>query len=103
MAEQKLTDPDIAGSLKHKRNLSTPDAVGAICRRIEPSKDNPSINEPAVLPCCDVIAGVASALEEPITRSRAALFQPNREDVPCRIGEFERHSPAGLLLHHHGP
>ena len=72
VAEQQLARAQIARSFVDERNLRPPKAVCPVARRIETDQRNPFIDEPAVLPRCQVIAWAAAARLQPITRSQPA-------------------------------
>ena len=68
MAKQGLAGPQVAGALVNQRHLGSAETVGAIGGRVEAGEDNPLVDEPAVLPCRDVVARMAPA-REPVARA----------------------------------
>ena len=72
-------------------------AAGCGCRR-PPDQGDPAINEAPVLPRGEVLASPAATREQPVARSQPPGLQPSRERLARRLGELERHRPAGVLL-----
>ncbi len=50
------------------------------------------------MPGRDVVAGMAPAREQPVTKSQTALLQPRGERLAGRFGQLEGNRPTGLLL-----
>jgi hypothetical protein len=98
MAKQKLTGTQVAGLLVDQSDLRPPKAVSAEGCCLEVDHLDPSIHQASVLARPDMLARPAPTREQPVVGSSATLLEPGGQGVARRLGDFERHRAACLLL-----
>ena len=69
VAEQELAGSQVARALVDEGHLGPAQAMGSVGSRVEAGQGHPIVDKPAVLPRCDMVADMAPAREQPVSRA----------------------------------
>lgn len=103
VTEQNLDRPKIAGLFINLRSLCSPHGMGAICAGVEPDGRHPSVNDPSILPCRQMLRALTAAWKQIIAAIPSNKREPRGERHLGLFGDLELYGSLRLLLNDGGP
>jgi hypothetical protein len=102
VAKQYPDSSDIARLLVNLRCLCSPHGVGAIGAGLQPDGSHPSMDDPSILPCRQMLRGFPAAWEKVAATVPSNERKPGGERIFRLLGDFKLDGPLRFLLNDGG-